>query len=144
MVSYMKLEFGCGDNKHEGYIGCDISKIKGVDVILDLNKKIPFKNNSVDEIRIEHTLEHLEDPIKVITEIYRILKPGGKLIIKVPFAGHSRSFQFDHKHYFKARDFYYFDPSNPRHYFVENFIKFRIEKITYNSGYPKKYFRCGS
>ncbi|MDD4351999.1 MAG: class I SAM-dependent methyltransferase [Candidatus Gracilibacteria bacterium] len=47
----------------------------------------PFADNSIDLIVCTETVEHLvQDPNFLISEIYRILKPGGKLIFSVPNA----------------------------------------------------------
>lgn len=44
----------------------------------------PFEDGNFDLVRMNQTLEHLHDPLKVLQEIKRILKNGGKLIISVP------------------------------------------------------------
>ncbi len=41
--------------------------------------------NSYDTIICYHVLEHIHDDTKAISELYRILKPGGKLILQTPF-----------------------------------------------------------
>ena len=46
--------------------------------------KLPFKDNSFDNIICSEVLEHIEDFEKVIKEIYRISKPGAKIGISVP------------------------------------------------------------
>jgi ubiquinone/menaquinone biosynthesis C-methylase UbiE len=46
--------------------------------------KIPLETSSVDIITCEHLFEHLENPIAVMTECRRVLKPGGKLIFTTP------------------------------------------------------------
>ncbi len=48
------------------------------------NVPYPFENNFFDAITILAVLEHLFDPYEIITEIQRILKPGGELIIALP------------------------------------------------------------
>lgn len=45
---------------------------------------IPKPNNSYDVIINTQVLEHVEEPQKVITEFYRILKPKGKLFLTAP------------------------------------------------------------
>ncbi|GIU68450.1 MAG: hypothetical protein KatS3mg093_337 [Candidatus Parcubacteria bacterium] len=81
----MKLNLGCGKDVLEGWINCDIIKTKGVNKVFDLNKfPYPFKTNSVDEVRMFHILEHLDDPDKVIRELWRICKGGAKVEIRVP------------------------------------------------------------
>jgi len=47
-------------------------------------ENMPYQNNSFDIVLMEDVLEHVEDPKKVIQECYRVLKLGGKLIIKFP------------------------------------------------------------
>lgn len=43
-----------------------------------------FNNNSVDFITSFETLEHIPEPEKFLLEAYRILKPGGRIIVSVP------------------------------------------------------------
>lgn len=72
----IKLDLGCGQFKKEGFTGVDSIKLKGVDVVTDLTKKWPWKNDSVDEINMSHTLEHFtqEERVHVMNEMYRVLK----------------------------------------------------------------------
>jgi ubiquinone/menaquinone biosynthesis C-methylase UbiE len=57
------------------------SSYKNVDFRLGESEKIPIDDNTVDFTFANMYLHHVEDPQKSITELYRILKPGGKLII---------------------------------------------------------------
>ena len=45
---------------------------------------LPFKDNSFDVVFCNHVLEHIPDDTKAISELYRILKPGGYGILQVP------------------------------------------------------------
>lgn len=45
---------------------------------------LPFENASFDVILCNHVLEHIPDDTKAMTELYRILKPGGWGIFQVP------------------------------------------------------------
>jgi ubiquinone/menaquinone biosynthesis C-methylase UbiE len=47
---------------------------------------LPFGDESFDCVICLETLEHVEDPIKAMSEVYRVLKPGGKFIGSAPFA----------------------------------------------------------
>jgi len=62
------------------YVGADMREGNGVDVSLDLHN-IDLPDNSVGAVICVDTLEHVEDPRKAMNEIYRILKPGGRVLI---------------------------------------------------------------
>ena len=80
----VKLNLGCGVHKIEGYINIDMSSKYKPDVIYDINKGLSFKDNSVDEIKASHILEHVNDLIFVMNECWRVLKTEGILDIDVP------------------------------------------------------------
>ena len=46
---------------------------------------MPFADNSVDAIICVSVLEHVENPIQAMREIYRVLNPGGYIYLYVPF-----------------------------------------------------------
>lgn len=107
-----KLNLGCGVNKKEGYINLDWNESSNPDVVYDLNKiPYPFNENAFDFIEASHVLEHLDKPFDVMKELHRILKPNGKLIIKVPHfsrgfthAEHSHGFDVTFPFYFLKKD----------------------------------------
>lgn len=92
--SPLKIDIACGQNKAEGFFGIDIAKAKGVDMVYDLEKfPWPIPDNSVDEAVCNHYIEHTKDIIKFMEEIYRILKPGGKILIRAPYYNSVRGWQ---------------------------------------------------
>lgn len=46
---------------------------------------LPIQEGAIDTVLLLNVLEHLENPIEVIEEIFRVLKVGGKLVLDVPF-----------------------------------------------------------
>jgi len=90
------LDIGCGPNKiHPDAIGIDLEigemqyaryagRCSEADIQHDLRKPLPFPDNSQDYVAASHFIEHLADPIPVLEEIYRILKPEGKLLVTMP------------------------------------------------------------
>lgn len=111
-----KVDFGCGASKKTGYIGVDILKLDGVDIVHNLTIfPYPFEDNSVDEIWLDNVLEHLPNPMKVVEELWRISKNNTKIIIAVPyFRGHYAFIDPTHVNFFGVNWFNYFDP---RHIF---------------------------
>jgi len=86
------LDIGCGNkpyaiflNETIEHVGCDIaqsSEMK-VDLICPATA-ILSENNSFDTILCTQVLEHVEDTDKILSECYRVLKPGGKIILTCP------------------------------------------------------------
>lgn len=81
-----KLDFGCGPNKKAGFYGVDSMKFPGVDLVFDLTKKWPWKNESIEEAHASHFVEHLKpmERVHFMNELYRVLIPEGKCSIIVP------------------------------------------------------------
>ena len=61
-------------------------KIAASITVQSIDKKTTFRANSFDAITMIAVFEHIFDPHAVLSEIHRILKPGGQLIIEVPNA----------------------------------------------------------
>lgn len=57
------------------------SKDYPLDIAADITKKIPLANHSVDTILLLMVLEHVPNPASALTELYRMMKPGGELIL---------------------------------------------------------------
>ena len=65
----------------------------------------PVDDRSADSVLATETLEHVLDPVQFLTEADRVLKPGGTLILTVPFAA---------RWHFIPHDFWRFTPSGLR------------------------------
>jgi SAM-dependent methyltransferase len=62
------------------YVGCDLRSGLGVDRIEDVHR-LKIKSNSIGTILIFDTLEHVENVYRAMEEVYRVLKPGGMVIL---------------------------------------------------------------
>lgn len=87
----MKLNLGCGENRKAGYYNVD--KQGSPDVLHDLETfPWPWDDESIDEVLMNHVLEHLGESVSVylsiIKELYRICKPGAIIHIFVPHPRH--------------------------------------------------------
>jgi SAM-dependent methyltransferase len=56
-----------------------------LDVVADLNQPFPLSDNTFDSILCTDVLEHIADPFAFMQETARVLKPGGNLMLMVPF-----------------------------------------------------------
>ncbi len=60
-------------------------KIDNIDFLkISAEEILPFSNNSFDKILFLDVLEHLYNRDQILRECYRILKPGGKMILAIP------------------------------------------------------------
>jgi SAM-dependent methyltransferase len=73
-----------------------------VDVACDLNQPIPFSSAAFDTIVLSDVIEHLFDYQTVWSEMARLLRPSGKLIVGVPFLYWLHEDPFD---YFRPTEF---------------------------------------
>jgi len=105
-----KLNLGCGRRYLPGYINCDVSDAVKTDLCFDLNSfPYPFEDETADEIRLEHVLEHLPDTVAAMCELHRILRVGGVLRIWVPYAKSDWAFgDPTHRSFFTEQTFDYF------------------------------------
>ncbi len=105
------LDVGCGREKMPGAIGLDIIPLPGVDVVHDLNIfPYPFPDNEFDYIRMSHVIEHVENVIMVMEQIYRIAKPDGIVDIVTPHYTDDTSWRdVTHRWHFHSESFSYFD-----------------------------------
>jgi predicted SAM-dependent methyltransferase len=122
------LDVGCGSHKVPGAIGMDVLDLESVDVKHDLNSfPYPFEDHLFDEIYCLHVLEHVDDLIGTMKELYRIVKPGGIIYIRVPHASCCTTAWADptHKRFFVHRSFEHFDSRSDIYKFGTDF---RIRK----------------
>lgn len=84
------LDLGGRINAWHGFTTVDLMD---ADIITNLEDRWPFEDNSVGVIRASHIFEHLKDPIHTMNEAFRVLAPGGWLLIEVPSTDGKGAFQ---------------------------------------------------
>lgn len=102
------LDIGCGDAKFLNRMkqagwsvqGIDFDpaaasnakRLFGIDVQIGKLEDLRLPENTFDAVTMNHVIEHVFDPVALLKEVCRILKPGGRLVMVTPNAmskGHS-------------------------------------------------------
>lgn len=89
-------DLGCGEipykewllNYAESYTGVDWSSslhTLKADIFADLNEPLPIESEVADTIISLSVLEHLREPQNFLKEAFRILKPEGFMMLRIPF-----------------------------------------------------------
>ena len=79
------LNVGAGCNPQPGMVNLDRVALPGVDVVHDLDVfPWPFPDEHFDQVVAVQVFEHVEHPVGFMREAWRVLKPGGTLLIIVP------------------------------------------------------------
>jgi SAM-dependent methyltransferase len=105
------LDFGCGSKPYEllfknanSYVGVDIEasghdhENSKIDYFYD-GRALPFQDEFFDAVVCFEVLEHVFNIEEVLAEIYRVLKPGGQLLISIPFAWEEHEIPYDFARY---------------------------------------------
>ncbi len=104
----IKLHLGCGRDYKEGWINVDFNKDVKADIYCDISKKLPFKNNYVDEVLMDNVLEHVKRDrlLLFIDDLYRVCKNGAKIRIYVPHFTATAAFKhLTHYNFFGVTSF---------------------------------------
>lgn len=104
------LDFGCGNKPYaelidvKEYIGVEIEDNnhvqaeKNIEAYYD-GKTIPFSDNYFDSILSSEVFEHVFNLEQILKELNRVLKPGGHMLITVPFVWEEHSMPYDFARY---------------------------------------------
>lgn len=139
---YRMLDVGCGMKKRMGAVGIDVNPRSDADVVHDLNvTPYPFVSNHFDEIWCDNVVEHLDNVVKVMSELHRIGKPSSKVTIIVPFYPH-RQANTDptHMHFFGIHSFDYFTAGNTYADYRYATTQYEILSIEFERGMKPVYW----
>lgn len=105
------LDFGCGAKPYRqmfsptsDYIGVDLEnsghdhRNERIDVLYD-GQTLPFLDCQFDAIFSSEVMEHVFVPERITAELYRVLKPGGRLLLTVPFSWAEHEAPWDYARY---------------------------------------------
>jgi SAM-dependent methyltransferase len=132
------LDVGCGSawlaDDFRNYTGVDSSleaveqaKALGRNVVhADVNKGLPFADASFDAAILKDLLEHVDNPVTIVHEVRRVLKPGGRVFASSPDAQRWVWHDYTHRRPFTRRAY--------RLLFAD--AGFEVERVGYESVVP--------
>lgn len=108
-ISKKTLDVGCGRKPYQhlfhttSYIGLEYDtpqnrQSKNADFFYD-GKNFPFLDAEFDSIICNEVLEHVFNPDEFLSEIIRVLKPQGKMLMTVPFVWDEHEQPYDYARY---------------------------------------------
>ena len=77
---------------HVEYVGIDVDEAAGFgmrrtpNIVYYDGRKIPFPDSSFDHVLCVEVLEHVPDPAAFVTELARVLRTGGSLVLTIPWS----------------------------------------------------------
>jgi SAM-dependent methyltransferase len=128
--NYLKLNLGCGKKSLSGYTNVDKILLPNVNLVFDLEKTpLPFKTNSVREVRCDHVLEHIYNFIPLMEELHRVCIPGGLIYISAPYYKYEGAYRDPtHVRFFTENTFYYFQESASLSHYTK--VRFNVKNIS--------------
>jgi SAM-dependent methyltransferase len=103
------LDVGCGIKPYQSifsvasYVGLDIdsenTRRRGAADFFYDGTVFPFRDESFDSILCNQVLEHVFNPDEFLAEVRRVLKPGGYLLLTVPFVWDEHEQPLDYARY---------------------------------------------
>lgn len=123
-------DLGCGEAPFKPFFLCHAKTYTGVDwagslhatkadIAADLNQKLPIPDHVADSVVSISVLEHLSEPSMMLSEAFRILKPGGSILTQTPWQWMVHE---------APHDFYRYSPYGLEHLFKKaGFINVKVE-----------------
>lgn len=100
------LDVGCGEKPYRGwfgqvssYIGIDVYQGEQVDVVIEPCSRWPLPESAFDVALCTQVLEHVTDLHLTLSEIHRVLRPGGTVIASFPFLYNEHGIPHDYRRF---------------------------------------------
>jgi O-antigen biosynthesis protein len=112
-----------------GYLPIDL-KVNPPGISCDLETAWPLVDSTIGLIRAYDAVEHLKDPVHTMNEAYRVLAPGGWLMIDVPSTNGLGAFSDPtHKSFWNKLSFRYYTDPNIAKFLTEYKGRFQVSRV---------------
>jgi len=122
-----KLNFGCGNDIKKGWDNVDMQEEAPISTDLNIFPYKFAKADTYDYVFINAVLEYLDNPIKVLEELWKICKNGATIELRYGYYNNLGAFNYPNcKHYFNENTFKVYLKNN---YYISPKNKFCIESL---------------
>jgi len=141
------LDLGCGARKTPDAFGIDAAWLPGVDLVHDLSvRPYPIPDDCADQVVLHHVLEHFADPLPIMEEVWRMSRPGGRVLIRTPhYSGPYAWNDPTHRRAFTSQSFHYFGENGYSYYTRARFavVGVRLQYLMEEELWPRPHRAWG-
>ncbi len=80
----LNLSAGASPRQFDHVVEADVTIFRHTDVVADAHR-MPFDDEVFEAVVVTNVFEHYRDPARVASELHRIMKPGGRILIRTAF-----------------------------------------------------------
>lgn len=126
----LALDLGAAHRKPPGYVGVDQRPEEGVDIVATLPEKLDLPDGSVGLMRAVEFFEHVPAKVPLINELYRLLAPGGMLLVMSPSSDGRGAYQNPaHVAHYNENSFWYYTDDQYRTFVPEIEARFQSSRL---------------
>ncbi|MGW1504617.1 glycosyltransferase [Streptomyces mirabilis] len=126
----LALDLGSAHRKPPGYMGVDQRSEEGVDIVATLPGKLDLPDGSVGVMRAVEFFEHVPAKVPLINELYRLLAPGGMLLVMSPSSDGRGAHQNPaHVAHYNENSFWYYTDDQYRTFVPEIEARFQSSRL---------------
>jgi GT2 family glycosyltransferase len=126
----LALDLGAAHRKADGYLGVDQYAVDGVDIVATLPGPLDLPDDSVGLLRAVDFLEHVPAKVPLINELYRLLAPGGMLLVRTPSSDGRGAYQDPtHVAFYNENSFWYYTDDQYRVFVPELQARFQNSRL---------------
>jgi SAM-dependent methyltransferase len=137
------LDLGCGARKTTGAFGIDMVALPDVDLVRDLDAvPYPLPESCADAVHLNHVLEHVDSPVRVLEEAWRLARPGARVYIRTPhYSGVYAGIDPTHRRAFSSKSFAYFGENAYSYYTKARFhvVRMRLKYFMEEENWPRPF-----
>jgi len=131
------LDLGAGvAERHPGAVRLDRAQTVRPHVVADLDRGgLPFRNDAFQTVAAYDVVEHVADLVALVSEVHRVLRPGGVFLVTTPHFSCANAFTDPtHRRALGLRSFDYFASDHALAYYSRARFHVRVAHLFFHAG----------